>query len=152
MDYPPVPMTRVALAPSERHLHSFKIRGSLYGVAAAGPTPLEFIGHFTNRRFVLEPMQTNPSDWSDPVEVNWNDLIEFAAVGTEGSAADLPGAEEHMLHAVTKSGPLLAIDAWMLFTAEPTTGARAPERPMHTARFAEIADELLVDAFESDGS
>ncbi len=148
MDYPPAPLSRVTLDAGERHLHSFKIRGWLYGVALPGPTPLEFVGHFTDRRFVLEPAPGNPED---PVSVKWNDLIEFAEVGTEGSAAELPGAEQHMLHAVTKSGPLLALDEWLLFTAEPLAGVRISERPAHCARFVEIADEILVDAFERDG-
>lgn len=140
--YPPAPLRMATLAPGERHVHSFRIVAWRYRGLGREPERAEYVGHFTNRRFLLEPLAG-----SEFLELDWNDVIEFERAEGSPAQEQLLGVEDHMIHCTEKTQTLSSLTEVFLFTAEPLEGSPPAQRVAHADAFIAIAEDLIVDAF-----
>jgi hypothetical protein len=142
--YSPEPGSDVAIGDGEAHVHSFRLRGWRWTLGVRDPEVLRGRIHLTTRRFVVG---ISRPEGDQVVSVPWSDVIEFESIEGTRALETLLGAEGHMLHAVTKQPLLVEPDQVFLFEVEPTSGAQSAQRPEHCARFIDITDDLMVDAF-----
>lgn len=147
--YPPIALPAGLLDPGERHCHTFAIRGYLYAIDRPEPRTAEYRAHLTDRRVLFAPVAGG-----ETVELLWNDVIEVEPIAGTRAAELLAGAEDHMLRLLTRvPSPLEVREAGelFLFTAEPAAGCPPTARPQHCQAFVDIAEELLLEAFEASG-
>lgn len=142
--YAPVSNSDLAVSSGESHVHSFALRGWRWTLGVRDPEVLRGRIHLTTRRFVVA---IERDDGDQVVSVPWSDVIEFETIEGTRALESLLGAEGHMLHAVTKAPLLVDPDQVFLFEVEPIANAKPGERPEHCARFVDITDDLMVDAF-----
>jgi hypothetical protein len=144
--YTPQAPRRFALEPGEAVRHTFLLRGFRWLLERGEPERSIHFGHLTSQRFVLEPADSASTE--SPISIPWNDVIEFEFA--EGSLAQqrIPGIEDHMIHCSTKQPQLDAPTELFLFTCGPVAPERIADPRAHGEAFIQLADDLMLDAFE----
>ena len=90
------------------------------------------------------------TDDGEVLSLPWNDIIELQPVRGRPLVDELPEVEDHMMLVVTRSAELQTAVDMLLITAEPVDDPAPLARAEHSARFLDIVEELLVDAFDVD--